>query len=156
MLRTVFLAFSTTDTIRCLSMGHYQIIVIDGCAHAAELLIVIVQREIIRNGNVLRALVFTDAVAAGSTWNCSLRTNNLCHPLKRMPPSSVHHHIPLSLFLSSCGLPPCQKPFYLLFFPPSCKISSFFKFIGFIFLWNYLLERNGFMCILEFCLNVTF
>ena len=65
-------------------------------------------------------------------------------PAFRMPPSSVHHHIPLSLFLSSCGLPPCQEPFYLLFFPASCKISSFFRFIGFISRGDYLDKKKRF------------
>ena len=65
-------------------------------------------------------------------------------PQSGMPPSSIHHRIPLSLFLSSCGLPPCQKPFYLLFFPASCKISSFFRFIGFISCGNYLDKKKRF------------
>ena len=71
-------------------------------------------------------------------------------PQNGMLPSLIHHHIPLSLFLSSCGLPPnsifefCQKPFYLLFFPASCKISSFFRFIGFISCGNYLDKKKRF------------
>lgn len=84
MLWAVFLTFSTTDTLRCFAMGQDQIVIVDGCPHTVKLLIVIVQRKIIRDCNVLRALVLTDAVTAGSTWNRGLRANDLCHLFQRI------------------------------------------------------------------------
>ena len=59
----------------------------------------------------------------------------------------------LFLFLSSCGLSPCQKPFYLLFFPASCKISSFFSFFGSISCRYYLIEKLV-LCTLRYFVRI--
>ena len=76
MLGAVLFAQTAFDALRCLSVEHSQIAVIDAGGHGIVALLVIIHGKVIGDHNVLGAFAFADTVAAGGAGNGNTGANN--------------------------------------------------------------------------------